>query len=421
MGRPMMAARSPGPVVSTLKPRVALYSPGMIGLGHMRRNLQLVRRFAACYPAGSFLMLTEAREAGIFDFPQNVDCLSLPAVRKGLDGRCAPRRLNIKLDELTRLRADVLAAALSRFAPDVLIVDHLPRGALGELEPGLEALHRGGRTRFVLGLRDILEERATVKAEWARHRYEAAIERFYEAIWVYGDPGVFDLVAEYQLPAAIRDRTRYTGYLNPTPPASCLADDADALAARVLQDSPFVLCEVGGGQDGLRLAQAFVDAEMPDGLAGVLLTGPFMARGEREALAKRACCARSRIHVIDFISEPAMLLARADRVIAMGGYNSMCEIVALRKHALIVPRIAPKREQLIRAERFAARGCIEWLDPMRLSPDAISAWAARPLWPRRGDPAIDMQGLQRASAYLQEVLEGRWNASPLASTAAGYA
>lgn len=393
----------------------------MIGLGHMRRNLNLVRRFAARYPGGSFLMLTEAREAGSFDFPENVDCLSLPALRKDLDGGCSPRRLRIGLDELTRLRADVIAVALRRFAPDVLVVDHLPRGALGELEAGLESLRRQGNTRCVLGLRDVLEEPGIVRAEWARHRYEEAIQRFYEAIWIYGDPGVFNLLTEYQLPAAIRNRARFTGYLNPaTSPATCASDDADGLAARLLHGSPFVLCQVGGGQDGLRLAAAFVDARMPDGLAGVLLTGPFMARREREALARRARGAGSTIHVLDFISEPAALLARAERVIAMGGYNSICEVVSFKKHALIVPRIAPRREQLIRADRLARLGCLECLDPEALSAEAISDWLARPCWPRRA-AEIDMDGLNRASAFLEDVIEGRWADAHSMSRVAGCA
>jgi predicted glycosyltransferase len=382
----------------------------MIGLGHMRRNLNLVRRFAARYPAGSFLMLTEAREAGTFDFPDNVDCLTLPAMRKDTDGRCAARRLQIDVADLTQLRADVIAAALHRFAPDVLVVDHLPLGAHRELEAGLTALRRNGRTRLVLGLRDVLEEPAIVKAEWARHRYEEVIREFYEAVWIYGDPGVFDLLAEYRLHDAIGDRARFTGYLDPTHGIGGPAfEDADGLAARLLNGSEFALCQVGGGQDGQRLAEAFVDAEMPAGVAGVLLTGPFMARHEREALAVRARGASSTIHVLDFISEPVALLARASSIIGMGGYNTVCEVLSLRKPALIVPRVAPRREQIIRAERLRRLGCIDCLAAESLSADAISAWLRRP-HRRRDQAAINMDGLDRAAAYLEDVIEGRWAA-----------
>jgi predicted glycosyltransferase len=47
-------------------------------------------------------------------------------------------------DELITLRANTIVAALEAFKPDALIVDKVPRGAMGELEPALEALHRRG-------------------------------------------------------------------------------------------------------------------------------------------------------------------------------------------------------------------------------------------------------------------------------------
>jgi predicted glycosyltransferase len=392
-----------------LNPRIALYSPGMVGLGHMRRNLLLVRKFSANYPSGSFLLLTEAREAGIFDFPENVDCLSLPAIRKDANGDCSPRRLRIDLPELIRMRRDVIAAALSRFVPDLLIVDHLPKGALGELSPALELLRENGQTRFVLGLRDILEEPETVRAEWARCGHSEAIERFYDAIWIYGDPAVYDLLTEYNLPPAISNRARFTGYLNPADASGTEgAGDADTLAVKLLGDSRFVFCEVGGGQDGMRIAQAFVESEMPECTIGVLLTGPFMPASERDALSRRAGENSSQIHVLDLISEPTALLSRAAKVITMGGYNSVCEVLAHRKHALIVPRTTPRREQLIRAQRLAELGLVEYLDPAKLTPDALSAWMRQEPPARASRRHIDMNGLERAGWYLDEVLRDRW-------------
>jgi predicted glycosyltransferase len=390
-----------------LNPRIALYSPGMVGLGHMRRNLLLVRKFAAKYPEGSFLMITEAREAGIFDFPENVDCLSLPALRKDSSGQCSPRRLKIDLHELIRLRRDVITSALSQFNPDVLIVDHLPRGALGELTQVLELLEKRGTTRFVLGLRDILEEHETVRTEWARAGHEETIERFYDAVWIYGDPAVFDLVREYDLPRSIATRARFTGYLNPLLSGPEGAGDADTLTVKLLDGAPFVLCQVGGGQDGKRIAESFVEATMPGDLVGVLLTGPFMAASERAELCRRAARNPSRIHVLDLISEPAALLSRAHSVITMGGYNSVCEVVAHAKRALVIPRTAPRREQIIRAQRMSELGIVEWLPAEELSSTALSEWMGRGAADRT-QHRMDMRGLDRASRYLQQVVDGRW-------------
>ncbi len=67
------------------------------------------------------------------------------------------------------------------------------------------------------------------------------------------------------------------------------------------------------------------------------------------------------------------LIAGAKAVVAMGGYNTYCEILSFDKPALIVPRVAPREEQLIRAQRASELGLIEMLlpeeaeDPLRLA------------------------------------------------------
>ncbi|HUG28226.1 MAG TPA: hypothetical protein VMK53_08005, partial [Gemmatimonadales bacterium] len=46
--------------------RIALYSPGMVGLGHMRRNLLIAHALGASSLKPALLLLAEAREAGAF-------------------------------------------------------------------------------------------------------------------------------------------------------------------------------------------------------------------------------------------------------------------------------------------------------------------------------------------------------------------
>src|SRR6266568_4934292 len=106
------------------------------------------------------------------------------------------------------------AAALEAFAPDVLIVDNVPRGALRELDLALETLRAQGRTRLVLGLRDILDDPVTLQGEWTRAQNHEAVRRYYDAVWVYGDPAVYDPVREYAFTPDVASKVRYTGYLD---------------------------------------------------------------------------------------------------------------------------------------------------------------------------------------------------------------
>src|SRR5215472_16883787 len=105
-----------------------------------------------------------------------------------------------------------------------------------------------------------------------------------------------------------------------------------------------------------------------------------MATDVRERLQQ---CANSnpRLRVVSFITEPTLLVERAERIVAMGGYNTVCEVLSFDKRALIVPRTKPRREQIIRAERLRDLGLIDLLQIEQVSPRAIEEWIARPLPP----------------------------------------
>ena len=349
-------------------------------------------------------MIAEAREAGALPMPEGVDCVTLPALRKEADGCCKPRYLDVSNQELIELRSKVISRAIKAFEPDVLIVDHLPLGAAGELARTLERARRHGTTRCVLGLRDVLQDPESVRNSWSEQANLEALQDFYDAIWIYGDPAVYDAVREYGLFDRVATKVHFTGYLDQRP----RLEFARAQAAQALANLPrgrLVVCVVGGGQDGAALAWAFAQADLPPDTTGVVVTGPFMPEEIRQRLR---CFAETRpnLKLHEFVPEPAALINRADRVIAMGGYNTMCEVLSFEKHALIVPRVSPKPEQLIRAERMRDLGLIDMLHPDQLNPRALTRWLARDLGP---PPAcrslIDFNGLTRIPNLLADVLE----------------
>src|SRR5207245_8735860 len=133
------------------KLRIDLYSPGIVGLGHLRRNLVIAQTLAGSPLQPINLLVTEAREASIYvtEMPPNMDCLTLPGLSKSRNGEIKPRYLGLPFDEMIVLRAKTIRAALKAFEPDVLIVDNLPRGAYRGLDPTLELLRATGRTRCV--------------------------------------------------------------------------------------------------------------------------------------------------------------------------------------------------------------------------------------------------------------------------------
>src|SRR5438128_11106417 len=104
------------------KRRIAMYSPGIVGLGHMRRHLLIAQALASSPLELVILMIAEARQAGAFAMTAGLDCLILPALCKDQDKQIRPRYLDIPLADAGRLRAPTMRSAFEAFDPDGLIV-----------------------------------------------------------------------------------------------------------------------------------------------------------------------------------------------------------------------------------------------------------------------------------------------------------
>jgi predicted glycosyltransferase len=386
--------------------RVAFYSHDTMGLGHLRRNLLVADALASSPLRPIPLLIAGVREATAFAMPPGTDCLILPALRKSSTGLYEARSLDVSIADIIALRARVIRGALEAFEPDVLIVDNVPRGALRELESALQHLRKAGRTRCVLGLRDVIDEPAAVKIEWSRLDNEDAIRDFYDEVWAYSDPTVYNLVREYRFSEELASKVRFTGYLDQRARFGLFnEDDVCPLAAHGLRAGEYVLCTLGGGQDGASLAEAFALAELPADMAGVILTGPYMPKDFLSRLRWLAS-ANARMQVLEFFAEPAHFMRGAAKVIMMGGYNSACEALSFEKPMLIAPRVKPRQEQMIRAQALRAMGLADLLWPEQLCPDALSRWLSQDQPRPEVHGRIDFNGLSVLTAMFERLASG---------------
>jgi len=380
--------------------RIALYSQDTHGLGRMRRNIAIARALAADEPR-AILLISGAGEAAILGLPEGADTLGLPALDDS--GHPGARCLGIGTEALVGLRGAALRSALQAFRPDALIVDRMPAGVGGELRPSFDVLHRMG-TRLVLGLPDVLGDHERVWADWHVSDAIDVVRRHYDRVWVYGDPHVFDPMTEHGLPRDVRRITRYTGYLD-----GSLADPAAATRERTIRaehrlgDGPVAVCLTGGSADGERLATAFVEAPLPEGTTGVVLTGPFMA-AERIGALEAAASRRDDLRVIRVLPGADTLIGTADRVVAMGGYHTTAEALAADRRALMVPSVNGRPDQRIRAERLRELGAADLLPLPALTAEAVGSWVADgPRTPSRRTGVIDTDGLARLPMLLDEL------------------
>lgn len=390
-------------------PRIAIYSQDGLGLGHMRRTNSIASQFLRLRPEASALTLSDSQLGQFFEKTGNHDYLKLPSIVKIGPGDWRAVNLSLDFPDVLAMRQELIRTAVLSFSPDILLVDHMPHGAMGELLPTLEALRaKSASTRIVLGLRDILDSPQVIEQQWRSEGAFEAIERYYDRVLIYGMRQVFDVAEEYHFPSSIRTRLHYCGYVCSQP----VLHHPGRLRARYLRhnaDSHLIVGMAGGGADAYPLMRALLDAIPVTQTQGhsyfVLITGPFMPAHLRNDLSKRAQNLPAR--VLTSVDDPLNYMAAADLVIAMAGYNTTTELLSLRKRALLIPRAGPSAEQRTRACLFAERQWVQALDPDSLSAESLAHMILH--FQQAGPEMVvhnppDLQGINRVAEHLLALL-----------------
>ncbi len=360
--------------------RTLLYSHDTFGLGHLRRSRTIATALIEANPDCSALIVTGSPIAGRFDFPERVDHVRLPGVVKLADGSYTSSNLPMDIDQMAGLRGAIIATAEREFQPDLLIIDKEPWGFRHELADTLRAARDRG-AHIVLGIRDVLDDEDALAREWERKGSIDAIEEFYDEIWIYGIPQICRPLTGLGLSPRMESRAIYTGYLRRD------AADWPAEFGSELPEEPYILVTTGGGGDGTALVDWVLRAYEADPTLSphaLIVYGPFMNAPDRQDFDNRVAALDGRVTALSFHPRLERVLAEATGVVAMGGYNTFCEILSMDKPAIIAPRTQPRREQVIRAAAAEELGLVRMLSPerdgesARAMADAIHALAHQP-------------------------------------------
>lgn len=404
-------------------PRVLIYSHDTFGLGHIRRCRAIANALIASFPHISVIIVSGSSVISSFQFGDGVDYVRIPGVEKQSDGSYEPHHLNLDLGDTIRMRADIIKQTVLSFDPDVVIVDKEPVGLRGELKPSLDILRRRG-ARIVLGLRDVLDEPAAVLEEWSRNGALEALDTVYDDIFVYGLENVYQPLTGLPDQHRFADKLRYMGYLKRAVPSPMPPNRYPRITKQ-----PFILVTPGGGGDGAGVIDWVISAYEADptiALPALIVFGPFMSREKRKEFAERIA-RNPKLEGLGFEPRLELLMNRAHCVVAMGGYNTFCEILSFDKPALIVPRVRPRLEQAIRAGRADELNLVDVLydrsqtgegerDP-RVMAAALHALPRRPPPSQAFVPDL-LDGLPAISRALADDLSLPVRGRALAQTAA---
>ncbi len=354
------------------------------GLGHVRRNISIAEAVLRREPDSRVVVVTGVAS----DLPwlnrSDIEIVRVPMMVK-TNGRYANE--SIGYDRAIYQRATIFASLIDTIRPDVVVVDRHPYGTAGELRPGLDRCRELG-IATVLGLRDILDEAPVVWAEMASERW-ADVNLMYDQVLIYGARHICDHEVEYGLAS----RPSYVGFVTDGPPFTAFQD-------RVAVDDRLLIIAAGGGGDGGDVRHVGVElARTNSHWRAVMVAGPHSNIDDEDFHDGDL---GGRLRVIRTADGCRSLLATAGASVQMAGYNTTIESLAAGIRPILVPRRTPRREQAIRAARFAAlaladvvddgadAGELSWLlnRPRRISPSSLA------------DAGVELDGASRAATLI---------------------
>jgi predicted glycosyltransferase len=351
---------------------ILMYSHDTYGLGHIRRTMAIAGHLRSV--STNILILTGSPLAGRFSFPENVDFVRIPGMIKKTNDEYQSLSIKINAEHALGIRKSIISATARSFQPDLFIVDKEPLGLKKEVLPVLRWFkkHSPG-TKTILGLRDIMDDRDTVRRDWLHKDIYRYLDELYSEIWVYGRQDIYDAAAEYAIPAHVQEKMFFTGYL-PRKKATLKASQKTRKKFGIRDRKKMVVVTAGGGGDGYAMMDAYLgmhETFNPAGLKSVLITGPFMPRNHRRQLAKRAKA--HPMTVMPFYPHMEEMFGAADLVVSMSGYNTMCEILSQGTPSFVIPRETPRKEQLLRARALQKQQLIEFLPWSKLNAENLYA------------------------------------------------
>ncbi|ACL02282.1 Glycosyltransferase 28 domain protein [Desulfatibacillum aliphaticivorans] len=352
---------------------ILMYSHDTYGLGHIRRTMAIASHLRGRNT--NILILTGSPIVGRYALPDKIDFVRIPGMIKKANEEYLPLSIKIHPNQALDIRKSIIKATAKTFQPHLFIVDKEPLGLKKEILPTLQWLRRSlPGTRTVLGLRDIMDESSATCKDWRDKGIYDLLEDTYSEIWVYGIKEFYDPITEYRIPSAISDKMLFTGYIPRNVPAPA-AVKAMRKRFGCSNGEKLVVATTGGGGDGYSLLNCFLSMlERQKGktsFKSLLVTGPFMAEKERDNVVSRA--KKLGVQAIQFHRSMEEVLAAADLVVSMGGYNTVCESLTLGRMSLIIPRETPRKEQLIRAQVLKERRLVDYIPEDSLCPEAMDS------------------------------------------------
>ena len=395
--------------------RIMVYSHDAFGLGNIRRMLAICEHLLEEIPQVSILLLSGSPMLQGFRLPRGLDYIKLPCLNRGNSGELAVKYLGMDIDNTVKMRSELILSATVNFKPDLVLVDKKPLGIKNELTAAINYLHEKlPDTKLVLLLREILDIPEKTIAEWRKNKYSQMVDKFYQLLLIVGSKKVFNFCEEYELPDSVVNKARFCGYIRRS-----RFYKGNSNIYQELKSAPgekLVIVTPGGGQDGYQLINTYLQGQelLNDSqyhIKSLVFCGPEMPQKQKQELYQVAA-KFPQVQMKEFTDDLISYLSAADAVVSMGGYNTICEILSADKSAVIVPRVKPSQEQLIRSQRMQSLGLLRSIHPEHLTSEALIEQVFQILDNPQKSHDIDLEGLPRITRHIRNLLADKITATP---------
>lgn len=390
--------------------KIMFYCQHLAGMGHLVRSTEIIRSliedFEVCFINGGQIV------SG-FELPPAVEVVSLPTLRmEHTELKVVDSSQN--LEEAKESRKNKLLTVFEQFQPDCLVTEIFPfsKHTLAfELIPLLECVQLSGRATVVCSLRDIImTQEMTISARAKRQEKVCnLINQYYDLVLFHADPKLQRLEECFSRAKDLNCEVYYTGFVVQSPPEMAPTDEDTASLNR---EEPMIVASVGGGKHGYELLRAIVEASLmlekslPHRIHA--FTGPFMAEEEFLQLQK-AAAGKNNITIRRYTSQLMEYMNKAELSVSMGGYNTVMNILKTGVRSLVFPSPSEDQstEQRIRSEKLEKLGVLEILRPGDLAPAELAQKIIAYLNKKPALNSFDLQGAQKASLRLKELLDSK--------------
>ncbi|MFT5700297.1 MAG: putative glycosyltransferase [Desulforhopalus sp.] len=382
--------------------RVSYYCQHVLGIGHLRRSLEICKSLADRHET---TLILGGPPASIDTTGLNI--LKLPGLQMDTEfNNLSPCNSSCSLEKTKEMRQKTLYSHFTSFAPNCFITELYPFGRKAfrfELDPILKDIKKKvlPDCKCVCSVRDILVEKQQGKEKFEQRVVET-LNNYYSAVLVHADPEIVQLDETFSSLTNVKVPLHYTGFVSEKPDLACNHHIRKQLGLTGQQK--LMVASIGGGSVGSDLLFAVLAAftivlKTDPHVHLQVFTGPYCEPTIYEAIKRLS---QPNITIDRFTDSFPDWLAAADLSISMAGYNTCMNLLQTGVPALVLP-FMQNREQALRAEKLGEKAPIAILTTEDLSEGKLSKKMVQQLQLQPVKTTIGLAGADMSLAIINTI------------------